>query len=1050
MTDTVPLPRIGVVVPSFNQGRFLRAALESIFRQDYPNLEVVVMDGGSTDESVAIIQSYAGRLRHWRSSPDGGQSAAINEGVQYCTGELVTWLNSDDFYHGDSLWEVARAYQAHPNCGLYIGNGFRYDERTGRWSPFCTRHVALCREALTHGPDYLLQPATFVLRRAWEEVGGLDPALRWTMDWDIYQRVAARYSAVLLNEFLAVSREYDETKTCSGKMERVFEIIRVARRHTGREVTAGGLLFLFETLLDVMGPLAIEQLGAHARSSLQVTARHISMRWGGGHGYPEQSDPQDHIYLPLARRDAAGLPPTEHAPSVTLLVPCGDDWPLVPATVESALAQSYARLNLVVIDNCSGGVRAELFLGALPPCVTRVPAAGANLAAALNCGLRVASGEFVGWLRPGDRLAAGALAAAARAATSAPEASVVYGNTVFIDAAGRFVTPLMGHWRTGFHIASPPRLGLGLPPDAPFALPEAGVLFRRDLLDALGPLNERIRDEFATYEFFCRVFRAGTSRKIERTQVLTLARELDTVTWWRAWYRALRRSWPRPWSRGFVAAVRGYVTDLLRRRFPSGPRRASRWVAGAAILKALTGLGNPERWPRHQAFPPRPAESAAAARRGAELQSLVCLIRLPRAPGRSGAETREYQILSALHSLSNIHAVVNEPVHGNRRLARVAEVDHPGCLSETCPLPALPRPRRGRLSTRLAAVLRRRGWPVRGGRFPLAVTEQFRAVDRFSHAVVAATLRHRSPDLLIVGPQVNPLALTLRRSAAAPPLVLIAHALDSEAAWARAKGARGVAGWALRWEARRAAGYERWNYSCYDGVIAASPEDRDRLIRLYDYPAERIFVFPKGADPEHWEGVERRPESGTVAFVGSLRAATNRDAAERLARRIFPLIRRRHPVSKLLVINPDRRVPFSWNPPGDGVEIIHTPEDVRAALARAAVVCMPLPPGSAVEGFALEVLAAGVPLVTTADGAEGLGLSAGTQYLAGEDDAVLADAVCRILEDPDVARDLSRAGREVARSRMNEPPEGFGRWLNWLKQAPPRGMAAAARQGCAA
>jgi len=1050
MTHTVPLPRIGVVVPSFNQGRFLRPALDSIFCQDYPNLEVVVMDGGSTDESVAIIQSYADRLRHWRSSPDAGQSAAINEGVYYCTGELVTWLNSDDFYHGDSLWEVARAYRAHPNCGLYIGNGFRYDERTGTRSPFCTRHVALSREALTHGPDYLLQPATFVLRRAWEEVGGLDPALRWTMDWDLYQRVAARYPVVLINEFLAVSREYEETKTSSGKMERVFEIVRVARRHTGREVTAGSLLFLFETLLDVVGPLAIEELSRHLRASLQVTARHVSMRWGGGHGYPEQSDPQDHIYLPFARRDGANLPVRKQVQSITLIIPCGADWSLVPATVESALAQSYAPLNVVVVDSCNGGARAELALGALPPCVMRVPAPRASLAAALNCGLRVASGEFLGWLRPGDRLAAGALAAGVRAATSAPEASVVYGNTVFIDAVGRFVTPLVGHWRTGFRIANTPRLDLGLPPDAQFALPEGGVLFRRHLLSEVGPLNERMADGFAIYEFFCRLFRAGTARKIERTQVLTLARDLDAVAWWRAWYRATRRSWPKVWSRGYVAAVRSYVADLLRRRFPTGPRRASRWVAGSAMLKALTGLGNPERWPRHQAFPPRATDPAAPTRHGTELQSLVCLIRLPRAPGRSGAETREYQILNALHPLSHVHAVVTEPVHGKRQLARVDAVDHPGSLSESCPLPALPRPRRARLSTRLAAGLRRRGWPVRGGRFPLAVTEQFRAVDRFSHAVVSAMLHHRAPDLLIVGPQVNPLALTLRRAVGAPRLILIAHALEAEAAWARAKGARGVAGWALRWEARRTVGYERWNYSCYDGVIVASLEDRDRLMRLYDYPGERIFVFPKAADQRYWEGVEHRPESGTVAFIGSLRAATNRDAAERLVRQIFPLVRRRHPHCKLLVINPDRRVPFPRSLPSDDVEIIHTPRDARLALARAAVVCLPLPPGSAVEGFALEVLAAAVPLVTTAEGVEGLNLSAGSHYLAGQDDATLADAVCRILHGPNLANDLRRAGREAARSRMYEPPHGFDRWLKWLKEALPRGMSVAPRQRCAA
>jgi hypothetical protein len=183
-----------------------------------------------------------------------------------------------------------------------------------------------------------------------------------------------------------------------------------------------------------------------------------------------------------------------------------------------------------------------------------------------------------------------------------------------------------------------------------------------------------------------------------------------------------------------------------------------------------------------------------------------------------------------------------------------------------------------------------------------------------------------------------------------------------------------------------------------------------------------------------------------VAFIGSLRAATNRDAAERLIQRIFPLVRRRHPHSKLLVINPDRRAVLTCKQPGNGVEIIHTPENVRAVLARAAVTCLPLPPGSAVEGFALEVLTAGIPLVTTAEGAEGLGLSAGLHYLAGEDDATLADAVCRILQDEGMASDLSRAGREGAQAHTNEPPEDFGRWLHWVKQAPPRGIAAARRQ----
>src|SRR5262249_36361644 len=219
------LPTISVVVPSYNQGQFLAETLESIFAQEYPRLEVVVMDGGSTDDSVALIKSYAPLLTYWQSQRDGGQSSAINDGVRRCTGDLVTWLNSDDFYWGHALWDVGRAWAQHPGRGLYIGNGFRYDQRTGEYLPFLPRHVALNRDALLRGPAYLLQPATFVLRRAWQQVGGLNPELHYCMDWDLFLRVARDHSAVLINEFLAVSREYAETKTRSGRMRRAIEII---------------------------------------------------------------------------------------------------------------------------------------------------------------------------------------------------------------------------------------------------------------------------------------------------------------------------------------------------------------------------------------------------------------------------------------------------------------------------------------------------------------------------------------------------------------------------------------------------------------------------------------------------------------------------------------------------------------------------------------------------------------------------------------------------------------------------------------------------------
>src|SRR5262249_26249391 len=158
------------------------------------------------------------------------------------------------------------------NRGLYIGNGFRQQQDDGSRTPFCRRHIALDREALVHGLDYVLQPSTFFGREAWEAVGGIDASLRFCLDWDIVIRVAHRYAAVLVNEFLAVSREHRATKTSTGQMERIFEIHRMVKERTGREVSLGSLHYLTETLLHLQDgslpeparePLAAVQASVH-------------------------------------------------------------------------------------------------------------------------------------------------------------------------------------------------------------------------------------------------------------------------------------------------------------------------------------------------------------------------------------------------------------------------------------------------------------------------------------------------------------------------------------------------------------------------------------------------------------------------------------------------------------------------------------------------------------------------------------------------------------------------------------------------------------------
>ncbi|HET8643941.1 MAG TPA: glycosyltransferase family 2 protein, partial [Vicinamibacteria bacterium] len=291
---------MAVVIPSLNQGRFLARALESVFAQGYPHLEVVVMDGGSRDETRDVIARYEDRLTLWQSGPDGGQAAAINAGLRRSAGTLVAWLNADDYYLNDAFWVVGRAWAAHPGFGLYVGNGLRHDEASGRDTPFCRHHLALNREALTSGLDYVLQPATFFLRAAWDEVGGLDESLRYTLDWDILMRIAARRPAVLINEFLAASREHGATKTRTGGMARAEEIRRLAESRSGLPLTPGAAYYLLETLLE-RARTESPELGTHLYGGMETLRSTFRARWGNFDGFPETSDPQDRTFLTVAR-----------------------------------------------------------------------------------------------------------------------------------------------------------------------------------------------------------------------------------------------------------------------------------------------------------------------------------------------------------------------------------------------------------------------------------------------------------------------------------------------------------------------------------------------------------------------------------------------------------------------------------------------------------------------------------------------------------------------------------------------------------------------------
>jgi glycosyltransferase involved in cell wall biosynthesis len=267
MAAVAEYPRITVVTPSFNQAAYLERTIRSVLDQNYPDLEYIIVDGGSTDGSVDIIRRYADRLAWWVSEPDSGQTEAINKGLRRATGEWVAWQNSDDTYYPGTFHDLAAVAAKNPQAGLIIGDMMLIDEHDHPLRDIC--YVKPSYKALLAEGMVLSNQSAFWRRRVHEEIGLMAEDLHCSFDYEWFLRLTAHVEAIHVYRILGALRLHGETKA---------SLLTQRFQDENRQILAGREMPVWQKKLYKLRRLALMLGRGQVRYLLRGLLRHARGR----------------------------------------------------------------------------------------------------------------------------------------------------------------------------------------------------------------------------------------------------------------------------------------------------------------------------------------------------------------------------------------------------------------------------------------------------------------------------------------------------------------------------------------------------------------------------------------------------------------------------------------------------------------------------------------------------------------------------------------------------------------------------------------------------